>query len=57
MLDKIMMYYGAVCGVLSAIAFALHVFGLDETKFGKIFVKGANDVAGMYKAFAARKAS
>lgn len=55
MLEQIMLYYGAVCGVLSAVAFLLHAFKLDETKYGKLFCKAANDVAGLYKGLSSAK--
>jgi len=42
-------YYGAAVGILSAITMALHTFGLDETKVGKLFCTLSTDLVGVYK--------
>ena len=50
MLEQIMLYYGAACGIASALAFALHALGLSESKYGKPIVKFATDFVGLYQA-------
>ena len=57
MLEQIMLYYGAVCGLTTAVAITLHVFKLDETKYGALFCKFANDFAGLYKSFSGSKSA
>jgi hypothetical protein len=49
MLEQIMLYYGALCGLMTAIAMGLHAFGLADTKYGELVVKFANDFVGFYK--------
>lgn len=48
----ILSYYGAFVGVLSAVSMALHVFGLDETKVGKVICTLSTDLTGVYKGLA-----
>lgn len=48
-LETIMLYYGAFCGLLAAAAPIIHVLKLDETKGGKLFLSISNDILGLYK--------
>jgi len=51
MLTTLLTYYGAVTGLLSAAAMAVHAFKQDDTAVGKIIVTAANDAVGLYKVF------
>ncbi len=50
MLEQIMLYYGAACGIATAVAFAIHALGLSESKYGKPIIKFSNDFVGLYRA-------
>ena len=54
-LESAMLYYGAFCGLLAAMAPILHVLKLDETKGGKLFLSISNDIVGLYKTLGAAK--
>lgn len=47
-LETIMLYYGAICGLLAAVAPIIHVLKLHETKGGKLFLTLSNDIIGFY---------
>ena len=54
-LETIVLYYGAFCGLLAAVAPILHLLKLDETEGGKKFLKISNDIVGFYKTLSAAK--
>lgn len=47
-LETIMLYYGAFCGLLAAAAPIIHVLKLQDTKYGKLFLTLSNDIIGFY---------
>lgn len=53
----VLTYFGAISGILTSISFALHIFGLDQTKYGKLFCTAANDVVGIYKGIAGARSN
>lgn len=48
-LETVMLYYGAFCGLLAAAGPIIHVLKLHDTKGGKLFLALSNDLIGFYK--------